>query len=67
MAEPPEADQRILDREIEELLSEIRIVLPGVTVLFAFLLTLPFASGFQAVSPFARGAYFLAFWARRSR
>ena len=61
MAEPPEADQRILDRELEELLSEIRIVLPGVTVLFAFLLTLPFASGFQAVSRFARGAYFLAF------
>jgi len=58
----PESDQHTLDRQLEELLSEIRVVLPGVTVLFAFLLSLPFASAFQAVTtPIDRAAYFVAF------
>ncbi len=33
-------------RELAELLQELRVVLPGVQVLFAFLLTVPFAAGF---------------------
>ena len=33
------------DRELIELLNELRVVLPGVTVLFAFLLAVPFAKG----------------------
>ena len=35
-----------VDRELIELLNELRVALPGVQVLFAFLLTVPFAQGF---------------------
>ena len=35
-----------LNRKLIELLNELRIVIPGVQVLFAFLLILPFNSGF---------------------
>ena len=31
-----------------ELLQELRVALPGVQILFAFLLTVPFAQGFSA-------------------
>jgi len=37
------ADER-LDRNLEELLGELRVALPGVQVLFAFLLVVPFNS-----------------------
>lgn len=49
------ADQ--LDREFLELLNEIRVLLPGVQVLFAFLLTVPFAIGFEKVTDFERNVY----------
>jgi len=39
-----------LSRELLELLNDLRIALPGVQVLFAFLLTLPFTSGFGKLS-----------------
>lgn len=48
-----------LDRELIELLNEIRVLLPGVQVLFAFLLTAPFATGFQNVTEFQRDVYAL--------
>lgn len=54
-------DQDDLDRELGELLGEIRVVLPGVTVLFAFLLTVPFTGGFDGLDTVDRAAYFLAF------
>jgi Family of unknown function (DUF6328) len=47
-----------LDRNFNELLGELRIALPGVQVLFAFLLTVPFAQGFAQLSGFERGIYF---------
>jgi hypothetical protein len=34
-----------IDRELIELLNELRVALPGVQVLFAFLLTVPFSQG----------------------
>jgi len=34
-----------LNRELIELLNELRVALPGVQVLFAFLLTMPLTSG----------------------
>ena len=37
-----------------ELLQELRVALPGVQILFAFLLTVPFAQGFQQVTPSRR-------------
>jgi predicted membrane channel-forming protein YqfA (hemolysin III family) len=46
-----------LDRELIELLNELRVLLPGVQVLFAFLLTAPFASGFERVTDFQRDLY----------
>jgi hypothetical protein len=38
------------DRQMVELLNELRVALPGVQILFAFLLTVPFAQGFQHVT-----------------
>ena len=49
--------QRV-DRNFNELLGELRIALPGVQVLFAFLLTVPFAQGFPQLTGFERGLYF---------
>ncbi|HEX4188253.1 MAG TPA: DUF6328 family protein [Solirubrobacteraceae bacterium] len=48
-----------LDRNMQELLSELRIVVTGVQVLFAFLLVVPFNSGFVHIGPFQRGVYFV--------
>jgi Family of unknown function (DUF6328) len=47
-----------VDRNFNELLGELRIALPGVQVLFAFLLTVPFAQGFAQLTGFERGIYF---------
>jgi uncharacterized protein DUF6328 len=47
-----------IDRNFNELLGELRIALPGVQVLFAFLLTVPFAQGFSQLTGFERGLYF---------
>jgi hypothetical protein len=49
------------DRELIELLNELRVVLPGVTVLFAFLLAVPFAKGWSRVTPFERDVFLVAF------
>jgi hypothetical protein len=46
-----------LDRNLNELLGELRVVLPGVQVLFAFLLTVPFAQGFASITQFERVLY----------
>src|SRR5579862_2734271 len=48
------------DRELIELLNELRVVLPGVTVLFAFLLAVPFARGWPKVTPFERDVFLVA-------
>lgn len=45
-------------RELIELLQELRVVLPGVQVLFAFLLTVPFSQGFESVSPLQQAVFF---------
>lgn len=52
-----------LDRELGELIQELRVLLPGVQVLFAFLLTLPFTSGFTTTGDLERALYFGAFLA----
>jgi hypothetical protein len=41
-----------------ELLQELRVALPGVQILFAFLLTVPFAQGFQRVTGFQKNLFF---------
>jgi hypothetical protein len=47
-----------VSRELIELLNELRVALPGVQVLFAFLLAVPFAQGFTKVTDFQRGLFF---------
>jgi hypothetical protein len=47
-----------LDRELIELLNELRVVMPGVQVLFGFLLTVPFQQRFSMVDDFQRTVYF---------
>ncbi len=48
------------DRELIELLNELRVVLPGVQVLFAFLLIAPFNTGWRGVTELQRVAYLVA-------
>jgi hypothetical protein len=48
-----------LDRNLEELTGELRVVVTGVQVLFAFLLIVPFNSGFAHVGDFERVVYFV--------
>ena len=45
------------DRNLTELLQELRVALPGVQVLFAFLLSVPFQQRFQGVTAFQRDVY----------
>jgi hypothetical protein len=59
--QPGESEKERVDRELIELLNELRVVLPGVQVLFAFLLTVPFSNGFSRMTDAQRGWYFVAF------
>jgi hypothetical protein len=47
------------DRQMIELLNELRVAMPGVQILFGFLLTVPFAQGFTKVTDFQRDVYFI--------
>jgi SNF family Na+-dependent transporter len=49
-----------LNRNLDQLLQELRVVLPGVQVLFAFLLAVPFATRFDRVDRFERVVFFVA-------
>src|SRR5436309_14412056 len=55
-----ESKKERVNRELIELLNELRVALPGVQVLFAFLLVVPFSNGFPRLSQFDREIYFLA-------
>lgn len=59
--DPEERDQETLDRELDELTSEFRMVIPGVTVLLAFLLGIPFTSVFSELNQLQTDVYFVAF------
>jgi hypothetical protein len=59
--EPEESPKQRHDRELIELLNELRVALPGVQVLFAFLLAVPFARGWTTVTPYERDVFFVAF------
>jgi hypothetical protein len=51
-------EQEKQDRQLIELLNELRIALPGVQLLFGFLLTVPFAQGFKRVDGFEKGVFY---------
>jgi anti-anti-sigma factor len=55
----PETPLQRLDRNLEEMTGELRVVVTGVQVLFAFLLIVPFNTGFDGVGPFERTVYFI--------
>jgi hypothetical protein len=52
-------ERRRRDRQMIELLNELRVALPGVQILFAFLLTVPFSQRFGALTAFQRDVYFV--------
>lgn len=55
---PQESKQ---DRELIELLNELRVVLPGIQVLFAFLLVVPFSQGFVDTTATQKKVYYASF------
>jgi hypothetical protein len=55
----PETEQERLDRQLDQLLQELRVAMPGVQVLFAFLLAVPFQQRFADVTEFQRTVYFV--------
>src|SRR5215217_5103967 len=46
-------------RELIELLNELRVILPGVQFLFAFLLTVPFSQRFSELDGLETGVFFV--------
>ena len=55
-----ERSKEVLDQEWGELVEEHRLAMPGVQVLFAFLLILPFQSRFDRLSDQQKYVYFAA-------
>ena len=62
MTDAEETKDEKENRELIELLNELRVVLPGVQVLFAFLLSIPFTGKFATVDDIARATYLIAFF-----
>jgi membrane-bound acyltransferase YfiQ involved in biofilm formation len=57
--ERTEDEQDRLNRQMIELLNELRVAMPGVQILFGFLLTVPFQQRFQDVTQFQETVYFV--------
>ena len=53
-----ESDSERIDRNLQEMLGELRVALPGVQVLFAFLLVVPFNQRFVDVTSIQKTIYF---------
>ncbi|MFC4533504.1 DUF6328 family protein [Sphaerisporangium dianthi] len=58
--ESDETHKERVDRELGELLQGLRVAATGVQVLFAFLLTLPFSTGFDKVDQTGRWLFYVA-------
>jgi len=54
-----ESEEERLDRNLDELLQGLRVALPGIQVLFAFLLVVPFQQGWATVSHFEQTVYYV--------
>ena len=57
--EREETESERLNRERDQLLGELRVAMPGVQVLFAFLLAVPFQQRFAQATDFQRDVYFV--------
>jgi predicted neutral ceramidase superfamily lipid hydrolase len=55
-----ESHEERINRELIELLNELRVALPGVQVLFAFLLAVPFTQRFGMVTDLQKDTYMAA-------
>jgi Ca2+/Na+ antiporter len=55
-----ETEKQRWDRNFADLLQELRVAQTGVQILFAFLLTLPFSSGFPNTTAFQKDTYVVA-------
>jgi hypothetical protein len=55
-----ETQRQRINRELMELLNELRVALPGVQFLFAFLLIVPFQQAADRITDFQRDVYFVA-------
>ena len=53
-----ETEEERADRNLSDLLQELRVALPGVQVLFAFLLTVPFSQRFEDLNTFQRDLFY---------
>jgi hypothetical protein len=49
------------DRELSLFMTELRVELPGVQILFGFMLSVPFSEKFNTASDLERNVYFLGF------
>ncbi|MGK2878663.1 MAG: DUF6328 family protein [Solirubrobacterales bacterium] len=58
MPEEAETSKERYDRELIELLNELKVALPGVQVLFAFLLAVPLSPNFEKVNGFEKALFF---------
>ena len=56
---PRDDEERKRDRQMIELLNELRIALPGVQILFAFLLTVPFTQRFRELTSFEVDVFYI--------
>ncbi|MGH2987786.1 MAG: DUF6328 family protein [Solirubrobacterales bacterium] len=54
-----ESEEQRLDRNLMELLQELRVAIPGIQVLFAFLLVVPFQQGWTSVTDFEKVVYYV--------
>jgi Family of unknown function (DUF6328) len=54
-----ESEEERLDRNLMELLQELRVAIPGIQVLFAFLLVVPFQQGWATVTDFETTVYYV--------
>jgi hypothetical protein len=59
-ADRSEEEQERLNRQMTELLNELRVAMPGVQVLFGFLLTVPFQQRFRMVNDFQETIYLVS-------
>jgi len=57
----PEPSPALPDEDLTDLLSEIRLLLPGTLLLVAFLIALPFNTGYTRVSQFDNAVYVAMF------
>ena len=63
MHDDDESDDERRNRQLTELLNELRVALPGVQMLFGFLLAVPFSARFTSISENQRHLYYVTFLA----